>query len=93
MSRFKATSLGATPTCLATVRYELTILSGTRPELLLKNVQTLSTRYCLAKNGSAVIYETTLLEGRDKSMLYPLIVREFKKLIPALNSTVQNLLN
>lgn len=92
LSRFdlKAITNSLGDSCM---QYKLTILPGTRPELLINNVASLTTDFCLAKDGRTVNYATEIEAGRKKGFLYPMIAIEFKKLIPNLVNAVRSVSN
>jgi hypothetical protein len=88
VSRFTASSQeSAAGKC---VSYKVKFMPGTQ-SILLDNVDGLMTEFCLEPNGKTLSYTSTIINGRNKGLMYNLIYGEIKKMIAPLLRTVKRL--
>lgn len=76
---------------LGCINYNLKFMKGTSPGLLLDNVDSLNTDFCLEKNGNTVAYTANIVNGPRKGFMYGMIFSEMKNMIAPMLRTVKEL--
>lgn len=77
--------------CQSSLSYRVEVLPKSNPKMLRENIEYLEVQFCLTKDNRTVYFDYRIGQGIDKSILYPLIEKEFKGLIPTLISTVKKM--